>query len=95
MGVYRPKKSKYYWIDFYYKGRRYRESSESPRKRDAELMLARRRYEVRQESSQPAATYQKITLSAFLPQYMKWANDQKKPRRSREMTSSLSTLSHM
>ena len=41
MGVYRPKKSRYYWIDFYYKGRRYRESSESPRKRDAELLLGK------------------------------------------------------
>jgi len=46
MGVYRPKKTKYWHIDFYYKGRRYRESSESTRKRGAEQLLAKRKYEL-------------------------------------------------
>ena len=79
MGVYRPKKSRYFWIDFYYKGRRYRESSESVRKRDAEQLLARRKYEIRQGLYNPSVNMRELTFSEFLPQYMDWAKDHKKP----------------
>ncbi|MEE4601199.1 MAG: tyrosine-type recombinase/integrase [Desulfobacteraceae bacterium] len=79
MGVYRPKKSKFYWIDFYYKGVRYRESSESPRKRDAELLLAKRKYEVREGKFNPAPIAKEVTLSEFMPRYFEWAKDHKKP----------------
>jgi len=78
MAVYRPKKSRYYWIDFYYKGQRYRESSGSKRKRDAEQLLARRKYEISQSTFNPSR-YQDLTFSEFLPQYMDWAKDHKKP----------------
>ena len=79
MGVYRPKKSKYYWIDFYYKGVRYRESSESPRKRDAELLLAKRKIEVREGKFNPAPTTKEPTLAEFMPRYFEWAKDYKRP----------------
>jgi site-specific recombinase XerD len=78
MGVYRPKKSRYWWIDFYYKGKRYRESSGSTRKREAELLLARRKYEISQRKFRPFAN-KDITFAEFLPQYMKWSEDRKKP----------------
>lgn len=78
MGVYRPKKSKFYWIDFYYKGVRYRESSESPRKRDAELLLAKRKYEVREGKFSPAPVSKEPTLTEFMPRYFEWAKDHKK-----------------
>lgn len=78
MGIYRPKKSKYYWIDFYYKGVRYRESSESPRKRDAELLLAKRKCEVREGKFRPAPITKEPTLSEFMPRYFEWAKDHKK-----------------
>ena len=77
MGVYRPKKSRHWWIDFYFKGRRFRESSGSTRKRDAELLLARRKYEISQATFRPFA--KDVMFSEFLPQYMKWAADHKKP----------------
>ncbi len=77
MGVYRPKKSRYYWIDFYYKGQRCRESSESTRKRDAEQLLTKRKYEMSQGTFNPNC--QAVTFSEFLPRYMEWAKDQKKP----------------
>lgn len=77
MGVYRPKKSSYWWIDFYFKGQRYRESSGSKRKRDAEQLLARRKYEISQRKFNPG--YVDVTFSQFLPQYMEWAEDHKKP----------------
>ena len=48
MSIYRPKKSRYWWIDFYYDGKRYRESSESTRKRDAKQLMAKRKYELSQ-----------------------------------------------
>ena len=79
MGVYRPKKSKYYWIDFYYKGQRYRESSESPRKRDAELLLAKRKYEIRQSKFEMDPRKEEPKFREFIPQYMDWAKNHKKP----------------
>ena len=79
MGVYRPKKSRYYWIDFYYKGKRYRESSGSPRKRDAEMLLARRKYEIRQAKFNADAQKVATKLYEFIPQYMDWAKTHKKP----------------
>ena len=78
MGVYRPKKSRYYWIDFYYKGRRYRESSESPRKRDAELLLAKRKYEIRQGKFEVNPRKEDPKFRKFIPQYMDWAKNHKK-----------------
>ena len=75
MGVYRPKKSRYYWIDFYYKGRRYRESSESPRKRDAELLLAKRKYEIRQSKFEVNPRKEDPKFRKFIPQYMDWAKN--------------------
>ena len=77
MAVYRPKKSKFYWIDYYYKGTRYRESSESIRKRDAEQLLAQRKYEIRQGTFNPEVK-RDITFGEFLPDYMEWAIDHKK-----------------
>ena len=79
MAVYRPKKSKYYWIDFYYKGVRYRESSESPRKRDAELLLAKRKYEVREGKFNPVPITKELKLAEFMQRYFEWANDHKRP----------------
>jgi hypothetical protein len=79
MGVYRPKKTKYWHIDFYYKGRRYRESSESTRKRGAEQLLAKRKYELREGKFQPSANTREITFSEFLPTYMDSAKHYKKP----------------
>ncbi|MFC1887100.1 tyrosine-type recombinase/integrase [Thermodesulfobacteriota bacterium] len=79
MGVYRPKKSRYWWVDFYHRGTRYRESSESPRKRDAEQLLARRKYEISQGAFNPSVNQKDVTFSEFLPRYMDWAKDNKKP----------------
>ncbi len=82
MGVYRPKKSKYWWIDFYCKGKRYRESSESTRKKDAEQLLAKRKYEVSQGIQKPSPEEEDNSdpvFSEFIPQYMEWAKDYKKP----------------
>lgn len=85
MGIYRPNKSKFWWIDFYYKGSRYRESSESTRKRDAENLLAKRKYEISQHTfeSPPVeiqpVTNENQTFAEFLPRYMEWAKDHKKP----------------
>lgn len=78
MGIYRPKKSKYYWIDFYYKGKRYRESSESPRKRDAELLLTKRKYEIRQGKFDGNPKKDELKFRNFIPQYMDWAKSHKK-----------------
>jgi hypothetical protein len=78
MGVYRPKKSKYWWIDFYHKGKRYRESSGSTRKRDAEQLFARRKYEISQEKFNPSSANKDLTFAEFQPRYMDWATDHKK-----------------
>lgn len=78
MGVYRPTNSKFWWIDFYYKGRRHRESSESTRKRDGEILLARRRLEVREGTYNPNKVKEKVLTDDFIPRYMDWAVDNKK-----------------
>jgi len=79
MGVYRPKKTKYWHIDFYYKGRRYRESSESTRKRDAEQLLSKRKYEIRQGKFDPSVNIREPIFSEFLPIYMEGAKHYKQP----------------
>jgi integrase len=66
------------WIDFYYKGRRYRKSAESTRKRDAEVLLAQRRLEVREGTYAPNKAKEQVLIDDFFPRYMDWAEDHKK-----------------
>ncbi|QTA82742.1 Phage integrase SAM-like domain [Desulfonema limicola] len=83
--VYKRGKSKYYWIQYYRNGRRYRESSKSTKKMVAEKLLARRMGDIAQ-GKVPGIHFDKITFKQLADDFIRdyQINEKKSLKRAKQ-----------